>query len=1014
MSEDNQKTKRIYLLFLVFIVVSSFTNSGWCGQIIYPWRASTAIVLAGESFEVWFDADDGQTIASVELKGPYNIVYTTMSVEIVDVEYDPLSQNRYNTRITVTVPENAPADRYDLVLKTSTGNVNSWGGVKVITEFKDDYYIMHMSDGHIYQPGYDPITLLARKSAMIDIANIMDCQLIIETGDNMYNVRNHPDREENYFRGIESEGIRGMADASAATYLVPGDHDAYTANDWPQASVQVNSDFFNDYWGLQNSCFMYGKGRFMMLNNAWAVSVTSGKDHQYQTDDAVSWLSNSGSGGNFFLTAGHCYDKMHEFIDDYEKLDLVLAGDKHHRRTGNPYEFDPGSAKVAYIAGSIRDHFEFNLFRVNDSTGTYTPVPGVTSVANVLYSGNQDTRDTWVPNLTLMYSNKNNGSFAENTATIVNNFSFPIFGAKVRFVMPKGFNYEFTNATLGQQFEGDLFQIVDVSFDLLANSTLEIYIRADDLCLDDPDKTEPGLCGCGVPEGTCPSHPLIVNNGSGDGSYQPFEVATITADPAADGMEFYSWVTNSGSPSIADTSAIITTLTLGDEPASITASYMEIPKINSSTFISQEVPTWAPGETISVSVTMKNTGTSTWSKEDGYNLGSQGPQDNEVWGLSRVELDEGEQIKPNEEKTFSFNINVPVESGLYIFQWQMIEENIEWFGSKSIAKPIRIGDEGFYLDDCDKLTDWKSSTSLVLNSYDNLQGSNCLEFTGSGNDEYKKAFSPPYFSGGSLNSLLLQFWYYTSDASKMGVNQVELGSSGTNDKNEYNWSLTGLSTGWNFISLSISDATVMGTPNLNAVTWFRIYNKKSGSITTRLDAIEIIDPNAGERYSLVVDNGIGDGNYYSGSIISISAGTAPAGKVFDKWTVNSGTPTIENEASSATLLTMSANDVVISATYKADPNVSVDTHSEHERSINIYPNPAREEVNIDLSLENPSVIKVSILDICGRDVGLHIEEQNLNSGHHILTIPLSNIKPGTYMSRIQINKEVYTGLMLIN
>jgi predicted MPP superfamily phosphohydrolase len=104
-------------------------------------------------------------------------------------------------------------------LKTSTGDEVSYGNVKVVKEFKADYYIMHISDGHIYQSGYDPITLLARKSAMIDIANIMDCQIIIETGDNMYNVRNHPEREVDYFLGIESEGIKGMAKARAATFL---------------------------------------------------------------------------------------------------------------------------------------------------------------------------------------------------------------------------------------------------------------------------------------------------------------------------------------------------------------------------------------------------------------------------------------------------------------------------------------------------------------------------------------------------------------------------------------------------------------------------------------------------------------------------------------------------------------------------------------------------------------------------------------------------------------------------
>ncbi len=1002
---------RNILSFLTLLILINFSSSAWCANIVRPWRSTTAIVKAGDSFEVWFNADNGQTVNSVQLQGPYNTVNSSITIGNGNWVYDPLSGNTYNTKITVTVPSDAPADRYDLVLKTSAGDEVSYGGVKVVTNFKDDYYIMHISDGHIFQNGYDPITLLARKSAMIDIANIIDCQIIIETGDNMYNVRNHPEREVDYFLGIENEGIKGMAKAWAATFLVPGDHDAYTANDWPQASVQVNSDFFNDYWGLQNSCFKYGNGRFMMLNNAWATSTTSAKDHQYQCDDAVSWLQGDGSEGNFFLTAAHCYDKMHEFIDVHEKLDLVLAGDKHHIRTGNPYEFDPGSAMVAYIAGSIREHFEFNLFRVNDSSGTYTAVPGVTGVANVLKSGNQDTRSTWIPNLTLTYSNDNNGSFIENTATIVNDFDFSINGARVRFVMPKGFNYEFTNATLIQQFEGDLFKIIDVATDLPGNSRVSIYIRADDLCPNDPDKTEPGLCGCGVPEGTCESFPLVVHNGTGDGTYQPYELVTITADPATEGMKFYVWEVNSGTPTIADPTALTTTLTLAYDSATITATYKEIPKINESVYISQNVPALNPGETISVSITMKNTGTTTWTKDGGYKLGFPGPEDSAVWGLSRVEFEIDEEIKPYEEKTFSFDIRVPVDNGHYIFQWQMIEDGVEWFGSKTDIENLRIGGEGIYFDDCDQLTDWNSSASLVLNSVDKQQGSNCLEFTGSNTDEYKKAFSSPYFSGGSVNSTILQFWYYTSDPSKMGTNQVELGSGGKNDINEYSWSLSGLSTGWNFIRLKISEAAVIGSPNMNEVNWFRIYNKKTASITTRLDAIEIIDPAAGERYSLTVNDGDGDGMYYSGSEISIHANSAPQNQIFYKWQINSGSPIIGNESTISTYLTMSANDAVITATYKPDSNVSIDKN-DAEKKITIYPNPLiSNNLSIDLyGFNGIEFIDIEITSLIGRTV----IARSLQNQKKIVIDTEGLLETGIYIVTLKSENSLFNTRLLVN
>lgn len=137
--------KKILLFSLILAVFSVHSHSA---NIVYPWRSTTAIVLAGDSFEVWFNADDGQTVAAVQLTGPYHSVNCSFTITPGDWEYDSLSGNRYNTKIMVNVPADAPADRYDLVLKTTTDDVISYGGVKVLKEYKQDYYIMHMSDGH--------------------------------------------------------------------------------------------------------------------------------------------------------------------------------------------------------------------------------------------------------------------------------------------------------------------------------------------------------------------------------------------------------------------------------------------------------------------------------------------------------------------------------------------------------------------------------------------------------------------------------------------------------------------------------------------------------------------------------------------------------------------------------------------------------------------------------------------------------------------------------------------------
>jgi len=148
-----------------------------------------------------------------------------------------------------------------------------------------------------------------------------------------------------------------------------------------------------------------------------------------------------------------------------------------------------------------------------------------------------------------------------------------------------------------------------------------------------------------------------------------------------------------------------------------------------------------------------------------------------------------------------------------------------------------------YLDNCDAITNWNSSSSNSISYYttDKKQGAGCVQMIGSATEEFKKVFSPAFNSGTSIANGVLSFWYYVSDVTKCGTVRVELGSGGAADINELSWPLTGLSNGWNQISLNISNASQLGTPNMNALNWFRIYDTKTASITTRIDAIQILD-----------------------------------------------------------------------------------------------------------------------------------------------------------------------------
>ncbi len=119
-------------------------------------------------------------------------------------------------------------------------------------------------------------------------------------------------------------------------------------------------------------------------------------------------------------------------------------------------------------------------------------------------------------------------------------------------------------------------------------------------------------------------------------------------------------------------------------------------EIDNATFETPEIKTQMdPGETISVSLTAINIGTSSWTAAKGYKLASQNPENNTTWGISRLELGT-DSISPGSKKKFTFDITAPDSLGKYSFQWQMIME-IEgedevWVGEMSENAVVTVGD----------------------------------------------------------------------------------------------------------------------------------------------------------------------------------------------------------------------------------------------------------------------------------------------------------------------------------
>jgi chemotaxis receptor (MCP) glutamine deamidase CheD len=135
------------------------------------------------------------------------------------------------------------------------------------------------------------------------------------------------------------------------------------------------------------------------------------------------------------------------------------------------------------------------------------------------------------------------------------------------------------------------------------------------------------------------------------------------------------------------------TMAKGDSLYSSNSSSTIIQTRNAQ-YVSQSVPTtMTAGQQYSVSVTMKNTGSTSWTYGTNFKLGSQNPQDNTTWGSNRTYLSSGETIATNQNKTFTFTVRAPSVPGTYNFRWRMLQEGVAWFGdlTPNVAVNVQAG-----------------------------------------------------------------------------------------------------------------------------------------------------------------------------------------------------------------------------------------------------------------------------------------------------------------------------------
>jgi hypothetical protein len=155
--------------------------------------------------------------------------------------------------------------------------------------------------------------------------------------------------------------------------------------------------------------------------------------------------------------------------------------------------------------------------------------------------------------------------------------------------------------------------------------------------------------------------------------------------------------------------------------------------------VAHELPVaLACGETTGTHVTLRNTGTATWNRDDGYKLGAVDDSDPFYVSDTRVWLPEGTEVPPGAAWTFDFDLEAPDSEGSWTTDWQMVHEGVRWFG-EAVAQDVTVVCDEPATDseppapDLDHVTwlhtdvsDWSVTSDLASVTFSSTQI--CLEY----------------------------------------------------------------------------------------------------------------------------------------------------------------------------------------------------------------------------------------------------------------------------------------------
>ncbi len=483
------KALKLCLCCILFI---SFTNS-FAGKIVMPWRAKKEIVKQGNSFAIWYDKDNGETINSVELVGPYNIVTLTIDENKDGSWYfDEYTEATYNCSLSVTVPAGTPIELYDLTIKSSAGTFKSRSSVKVIKEYQNHYYICHFTDPHVtvsWGPnGYATAPIM---QALVEIVDIIDPEWYLCTGDNIIGFTREGKRQQTFgerwdqFFDGDYNGVGALHSSRVPLFICTGnnDYDKYKPQQGPQKMFKLID--WNEFCGMRVYGFAYDETRMLAFDD-YLVELDdhggTGVAKDFPADQSAvleEYLDEAGA-GQMRMVIQHTPNRVNTTFCDNNNVQLALVGHTHSdnmSKLGSTPTLRLTTAYVCFAEGwspgypiPTSGRTKMRVIEVKDNTVVSYESLYIMEYVDVM-EGQDDAKY-----IRTTFDNPNDGTDTTNTATITNDINYDFMSCKIRFVMAKG-SYTIDDGTLQQVIENDSVSVYDVKIPVDGDDEVTVTIK---------------------------------------------------------------------------------------------------------------------------------------------------------------------------------------------------------------------------------------------------------------------------------------------------------------------------------------------------------------------------------------------------------------------------------------------------------------------------------------------------------------------------------------------------------